>query len=202
MFISMPLVAAPAVNARARVSCPGQTKAGSCPVLEVSGAIDADTASLEPAFDVSVRPASLTRAEGTGNATLVAYNADGGVVVTFPFTAFGPYRIDVPLLPALAESIRVVRVVTASASAEERPTVHGDVSAETIAADDGNVIFAWNAQAFPRVRILSDGDPKPIYVSGTSTYEQVTLRTASRRVTVDFSDGVRSETRTFAVFGR
>jgi hypothetical protein len=202
MFISMPLVAAPAINARARAGCPGQTKAGTCPVLEVSGTIDAGTASLGPAFDLIVRPAALTRAETTGNATLVAYNADGGVVVTFPFTAFGPYRIDVPLLPALAQSVRVVRVVTASATAEERPTVHGDVNAEAIAPDDGNVIFAWNAQAFPSVRIESDGDAKPTYASGTSTYEQLTLKTAARRLTVDFSDGVRSETRTFAVFGR
>ena len=203
MFISMPLAANPAISARAHSTvCPEQTSAGDCPVLEVSGTIDPNTTSLDPAFDLVVHPTHLTRAEATGNATLVAYNADGQVVVSFPFTARGEYRLDVPLAPALAQSVRVVRVVTASASAEQRPTVHHDASAETIAADDRNVLFAWNARAFPSVRITSDANPKPTYASGVSTYEQLTVPTTSRRITVDFSDGVRSETRTFNVFGR
>ncbi len=204
MFISMPLAANPAISARAHTSvCPEQTVAGDCPVLEVSGTIDANTTSLDPAFSLNVHPAFLTRPEATGNATLVAYNADGQVLVNFPFTARGDYRLDVPLSPALAQTVRVVRVVTASASAEQRPSPrHGEPSAETISSDDRSVLFAWNARAFPSVRITSDANPKPMYATGVSTYQQLTVSTTSRRITVDFSDGVRSETRTFAVFGR
>ena len=204
MFISMPLAAVSAIGARAHANvCPEQTATGDCPVLEVSGTIDANTTTLDPAFDLNVRPTRLTRPEATGNATLVAYNADGQVLLNFPFTARGEYRLDVPLAPALAQSVRVVRVVTASASAEQRPTArHGEPTAETIAADDRNVLFAWNARAFPSVRITSDANSTPAYATGVSTYQQFTVSTTSRRITVDFSDGVRSETHTFIVFGR
>ena len=204
MFVSMPLAVNPAMSARAHANvCPEQTVTGDCPVLEVSGTIDASTATLDPAFDLIVHPSRLTRPEASGNATLVAYSADGQILVSFPFTTRGDFRLDIPFASSLAQSVRLVRVLTASASAEQRPTArHGDASAETIAADDRTVLFAWNARAFPSVRVTSDAASKPIYASGVSTYEQLTVPTTSRRITVDFSDGVRSETRIFTVFGR
>ena len=119
-----------------------------------------------------------------------------------PFFGRGTFRLDVPLSPAAEQAIHLIRVVAASANAERTATAHGEATAETIATDDRDIVFAWNARAFPAVRIATDTEPDTTYASGTGTYEQLTIATAAHRLTVDFSDGVRSTKRTFAVFGR
>ncbi len=107
-----------------------------------------------------------------------------------------------PLAPATREAIATLRVATSSGVGLRTGTAHGETDAETIATDDGNVVFAWNAQQFPGVRILPEGSTNATYASGLGTFEQVTVATAARALKVDFSDGVRSVERTFTVFGR
>lgn len=173
-----------------------------CPVIEVSGSIVGTNVTIDPAFDLLARPAAQSRPETDGNATLTAYNVAGQLLVTFPFSASGVYRVDVPLSPAIAESVHVLRVTTASASAERVATTHGEPSVETIAINDSNVVLAWNAQAFPALRITAEGEAGVAYVAGKGTYQQSSLHSKARRISIDFSDGVRSVKRTFAVFGR
>jgi len=212
MLLSSPPVTfaalAEIVHLRAAASCPEgptaiiATTVAFCPAVEVSGNIGPSNVTLDPAFDLLTRPAQLSRPEIGGNATLAAYNAEGQLLFSLPFSARGTYRLDVPLGAAAAQSIRRLRVVSGSASAERTAIVHAEPNAETIATDDRNVVFAWNAHVFPAVRISTDIDPETTYAAGAGTYEQLTLATAARRLSVDFSDGVRSTKRTFVVFGR
>lgn len=209
LLVSMPPAHVATVNVvRTRIgSCsesaaPATTTPAVCPVLEVSGSINATNVTIDPAFDLFVRPAQLSRAETAGTATLLAYNTLGQLLVSFPFSASGVYRLDVPLAPAVAQTIRLIRLVTASASAERVATIHGEPNIETVAIDENNIVLAWNAQDFPALRIVTEGESRVAYAAGSGTYQQVTLHTAAQHVSIDFSDGVRSVKRTFAVFGR
>ena len=211
MLLSSPPVifaAQEIVHVRASSACPDApvgviaTAAVLCPALDVSGSVGPTGVTIDPAFDLIVRPAELSRPEVAGNATLSAFNADGQLLFSLPFNARGPFHLDVPLNPAVAQSIRLIRVVSGTVNAQRAATVHGDANAETIATDDRNVVFAWNAHAFPAIRISTDAESEPTFASGAGTYEQLTLGTAARRLSVDFSDGVRSTKRVFSVFGR
>jgi hypothetical protein len=173
-----------------------------CPALEVSGTIDPDPATLDPAFDVVVPAARLARPEPDGNATLLGYNAAGQLVVNFRFSAHGSYSLDISLPPAAEESIRVLRVVTATGNATRTGTDHGEPTAEPISTDDSDIVFAWNAQIFPAIKIMPVGDPNTTEASGASSYNEVTVATKSHYLNVNFSDGVRSEIRSLEVFGR
>ncbi len=178
------------------------TAAPFCPALEVSGSVVPGAVTVDPAFDLVVRSTQLSHPEVGGNATISAFGADGVLLFSMPFAARGAYRLDLPLAPGAAQAIRLLRVASGPLKAERTATIHGEPNAETIATDDRDMVFAWNARAFPAVRIATDAEPDITYASGTGTYEQLTIPTTAHRLSVDFSDGVRSTKRTFAVFGR
>ena len=174
-----------------------------CPALDVTGKVDATGATLDPAFNLLVPSAQLTRSGREPNATLSGYNASGELVFSQKFTVDGPFHVDVPLGPARAQLVHELRLVTASATAQRSATAHGEPSAETVATGDRETLFAWDARAFPAIRVTAENDPNSTsYLSGTSTFEQATLGMSARRLIVDFSDGVRSVARRLSVLGR
>ena len=179
------------------------TNAPACPALEVTGKIDPAGVTLDPAFDFLVPPVALTHGARDGNASLSGYGPSGELLFTQVFAANGPFHIDVPLAPARAQLIRRLRLVTSAGNAERSATAHGEPSAETVVTGDRQVLFAWDARAFPAVRVTAENDPGvSSYLSGSSTFEQATIGMSARRLIVDFSDGVRSVARRVLVLGR
>lgn len=177
--------------------------APACPAVDVSGKVDATGVTLDPAFDILVPPASLTRTPRLGNATLSGYDVNGALLFTQSFTAEGPFHVDVPLAPARAQLVRHLRLVSAAGNAERSATVHGEPTAETVVTGDREILLAWDARQFPALRVTADNDPSAIsYLNGSSTFEQVTLGMSARRLFIDFSDGVRSVARGIKVLGR
>lgn len=177
--------------------------APACPAVDVSGKTDAAGVAVEPAFDILVPSASLTRTPRSGNATLSGYDANGALVFTQTFIAEGPFHVDVPLSPTRAQQVRRLRLVTSSGIAERSATAHGEPSAESVVTGDRQILLAWDAHQFPALRVTAENDQTSTsYLSGTSTFEQVTLGMTARRLLIDFSDGVRSVTRRFNVLGR
>ena len=174
-----------------------------CPALEVTGKVDATGATLDPAFNLLVPSAELARTVREPNATLSGYTSNGELVFTQSFAADGPFHVDVPLGPARAQLVHRLKLATGSATTERSATAHGEPSAETVATGDREILFAWDARAFPAIRVTADNDPTSTsYLNGSSTFEQATLGMSARRLIVDFSDGVRSVARRFAVLGR
>ena len=173
------------------------------PALEVAGRIDGTGVSLDPVYDVSVPPAELVRPAQDG-ALLTGYAADGRRIFAIAVAANGPFHIYVPLAPA---SQRVLARITLSNGAPGRPfaAANGpaDPAAEIISLDDHSVIVAWNASAFPEIRVRESPDGAPIATGdGSGTYEQISVDTRARRLYIEFSDGVRSTARAFSIFGR
>jgi len=138
-----------------------------------------------------------------GTATLVGYNRDGGTVFSFPFTANGPFRLVIPLLPQLAGSLTRL-TLTANGATFERTATPGDApSAEALASDEGHVIFIWDARQYPGIRISDARDGSPILsAQGTETFDQIGVNSAVASFIVSFSDGIHSVTRTVKVLGR
>ncbi len=181
------------------------THVASCSALEVNGTVAANRVTVEPAFDLLLPPEKLSQPNATGNAALEAYDGSNQLVFRFPFNARGEYRIDVPLAASVEQSIRRLRVINGSAYADRTASLHGDVSAETFPRYDHSVVLAWNALAFPAIRIATiaiDHNEDASYASGTESFQQIRLETTSPRLIIDFSDGVRSTRRIFTVFGR
>ena len=198
----------PAVSAPSRVACPAtpaaftqQPAARACPALEISGNIDATGVSLQPAFDVDVAPSELARPERT-DTVLAGYAADGHTIFAQSFTANGPFHLYVPLSRALAQSVQRLRLVSGAASADVTATVHREGSAETLSLDSEHYLIAWNAREFPSLRINAPNAAPLLLTGSTSTYEQRTIDSPARAVLLEFSDGVRSTSRTIRVFGR
>jgi hypothetical protein len=195
-------------HARAQAQCPAtplaaiETSAQNCAALEVSGRIDATGATLDPAFDVHVPAAELTRPV-PGSAALVGYGADGRALFSFPFIAAGAFKIHVALASPLASALTRL-VLTANGQSVERTAVSGDVpSAEAVATDDTTVVLAWNARSFPALRVATASQGALVgYATGSGTFEQTSFRTSARRLTVSFSDGIHSFDRTLSVMGR
>jgi len=212
MLAAMLLVALfgphPALASAPHVECPvipleaAATGAPRCAALEVSGSVNSAGVSLDPAFDVLVRPAELTRPE-PGPATLIGYARDGRVVFSVPFTADGRFRLNLALAPQLADSLTRL-TLTANGATFERVATPSEVpTAEALATDETHVLFAWNARAFPAVRIAPDsGGPTILSASGAATFEQTTFGSSARHFVVSFSDGVHSTDRMVTVFGR
>ena len=175
--------------------------ARACPALEISGSVDARGVTLDPVYDVSAMPADFTRpAEG---AVVTGYAADGRRLFAFPVGANGAFHAFVPLaLPAQQILARVV-LANGDTRSERVAVAHGEPEAEIVALDDGRAIVAWNAHAFPAIRVRESPDRAPIAAgAGTSTFEQMSVDTRVSRIYVEFSDGVRSVSRTYTIFGR
>jgi len=190
------------------VACPANPAAfttapaaRTCPAIELSGRVDANGVALDPAFDVDVAPAELAR-PGHGDAVVAGYAADGRALFAQSFSAAGSFHLYVPLSPALAQSVQRLELVSGDAKTDVVASSHREPEVESLSLDSGRYLIAWNAHEFPSVRV----DPPqgaPILLSGgTSTYEERTVEDASRRIVVEFSDGVRSITRAIRIFGR
>ncbi len=199
----------PALSSSLRGICPAAPGVAmtlplprSCPALEVSGRADAAGIALDPAFDVDVAPGQFASA-GRGDAVLEGYGADGRQIFAQPFTAGGPFHLYVPLSRSREQSLQRLRIVAEGTSAELAATQHGDPEAETLSVDNAHVLIAWDARAFPGLRVAPATGSAPVLVTrGSSTYEQRTFETTARSIVIDFSDGVRSTTRIMRVFGR
>jgi hypothetical protein len=177
--------------------------ATTCPALELSGVADATGASLDPAFDVSVPPAELVRPTPTAGGFLAGYAADGRRLFVLPIAANGAFHLYVPLATAAQQSLARLEVTTAGARAERIASAPAEATAEIISLDETKAIVAWNARAFPSIRVKESPERNAIAIgSGSSTYEQMSVDTRARIVYVEFSDGVRSTTRAFTIFGR
>jgi hypothetical protein len=200
--------ARPAIAAGVRTTCPSTPfevftpTARVCDALEVTGRIDDASVTLDPAFDTRATETELAR-PAPGSASLTGYNREGQAVFTFPFTANGAFRLVIPLAPQLSNSI-VRLTLTANAATFERTANAGDApSAEALASDDGHVIFIWNAQQYPGIRISNARDGSPILsTQGTESFDQIGVNTGAAKFIVSFSDGVHSVTRTVKVLGR
>ena len=177
--------------------------ATTCPALELSGVANATGASLDPAFDVSVPPAELVRPTPTAGGFLAGYAADGRRLFVLPIAANGAFHLYVPLATAAQQSLARLEVTTAGARAERVASAPAEATAEIISLDETKAIVAWNARAFPSIRVKESPERNAIAIgSGSSTYEQMSVDTRARIVYVEFSDGVRSTTRAFTIFGR
>jgi hypothetical protein len=179
------------------------TTATSCPALEISGRVDATGATLDPAFDVSAAPADLARI-ADGDAVLTGYAADGRTLFSLPVPARGAFHIYVPLGTAAQELVDRLTLSTETTFAERTSSPVADLAAEIISLSEQRVIVAWNAHAFPAIRVYErQGDRTPAGTgAGSSTFEQTTIDTRARRLYITFSNGVRSLTREFSIFGR
>jgi hypothetical protein len=196
---------APPIAATCPVSPEGAFVAGAttCPALEVSGFADATAASLDPAFDVSIPPVQFARPVQSAGALLAGYAADGRRLFTLPIVANGAFHLYVPLATTAQQTLARIEVTTPSARAARVAGVPADATAEIISLDEGKAIVAWNARAFPSIRVKESPERNAIAVgSGSSTYEQMSVDTRARIVYIEFSDGVRSTTHAFAIFGR
>jgi hypothetical protein len=177
--------------------------ATTCPALEVSGFAGGTGVSLDPAFDVSIAPAELARPTQNASAVLAGYAADGRRLFILPIAGNGAFHLYVPLAPAAQQILARIEVSTSGARAERIASAPADAVAEIISLDEGKAIVAWNARAFPSIRIKERTERPAIAVgSGSSTYEQMSVDTRARLVFIEFSDGVHSTTRAFAIFGR
>jgi hypothetical protein len=174
-----------------------------CPALDVSGRIDATGAAIDPAFETSAPVAELVRPAESGP-VLAGYAADGRQLFAVHVAASGPFHLYVPLATAAQDVLARLTLTDDRISAERTASKPvAEAEAEIISTSDERVIVAWNATAFPAIRVANGPEESPAaFGSGTSTYEQMTVDTRARRVYVTFSNGVRSVTRGFTIFGR
>ena len=150
-----------------------------------------------------VPPAELVRPTPTAGGFLAGYAADGRRLFVLPIAANGAFHLYVPLATAAQQSLARLEVTTAGARAERVANAPAEATAEIISLDETKAIVAWNARAFPSIRVKESPERNAIAIgSGSSTYEQMSVDTRARIVYVEFSDGVRSTTRAFTIFGR
>ncbi|MBD5656369.1 MAG: hypothetical protein IAI50_14485 [Candidatus Eremiobacteraeota bacterium] len=198
----------PAQPSPLHVACPATPAAytvvpaaRSCAALEVTGSIDASTATIDPAFNVDVAPAQLAHPE-RGEAVLAGYAADGHTIFVQTLNATGAFHLFIPLSPALAAGVQRLQVVSGTQSAEIVATSHKEPIAETLALDANHYLVAWNARQFPSIRVSAPNAVPLLLSGGTSTYEQRTIDSTARAIVLEFSDGVRSTSRPYRIFGR
>jgi hypothetical protein len=183
-----------------------------CPAIEITGHIDETGVGLEPAFNVLAAPSQFTpsskwmalanQVPPAALARLDGY-ADGKQLFEFAFVASGRFKLVLPLAPPLAAAMTRLTLTAGGASFELVAASPAVPVAEAIAIDDFRTLFAWNAQAFPAVRIAIDRRQEPIAIAaGSQTFQEIQLRTVAQRLVVSFSDGVHSVDRTVSVTGR
>lgn len=198
----------PALSPGIHVACPAGpdtsvvATARTCSALDVSGQIDANGAEIEPAFTTSVDPSELARF-GQGDALLSGYGADGRAIFVLPVQTNGPFHFFIPLAPQAIAALTRLTLVSGTASAERIAIAHGEPNPEVVSVDDGQLLIAWDAHAFPAIRVSTAAGAPPIASGdGTSTFEQLTISTPARRVYLQFSDGIHTFARMVNVFGR
>ena len=185
-----------------------------CDVLEVTGRIDPSAVTLDPAFNDRAPEREMAR-PAPGPATLVAYDKNGAVIFSFPFAAEGPFRLVLPVAPRYAEQIVRLTLSANGATFDRDSSGAGEVpfdrtaiplsgaTAEAVEADEGHIVFVWDAHEYPAVRIANAVGGAPIAtVSGLQTFQQIYISTKAVRLIVSFSDGVHSVTRAVEVTGR
>jgi hypothetical protein len=178
------------------------TTLAACPALEISGRIDPTGVVLDPAFDVVVPPAELARASDSG-ALLAGFTSDGRRLFVLPIAASGPFHLYVPLAPFALQAMARITLASPVGATERIATSPAEATAEIISIDDRRVIVAWDAVAFPAIRMAETPEGRPIaYGTGVATYEQTSVDTRARIVYLTFSNGVRSVARAFTIFGR
>jgi hypothetical protein len=200
--------ATPALVAQLHQACPATpidtsvTAERRCAAIEVSGHVDATGVALDPAFTVLAAPSLFARPV-PGRALLAGFTADGRELFEFPFQPNGAFTLVLPLVPQLAAALTSLTLTVDGGTYRRIATLHDAPSAEAISTDENHVVFAWNAQEFPGVRIVGDRSGEAIATfQGDETYQQVVIRTSERRFIVSFSDGIHSIDRTVTVFGR
>jgi hypothetical protein len=199
----------PVHSAAAGGACPGTpvatvtAAARRCPAVEISGRADATGLSLDPAFDVEIDPEALARPV-EGGALLTAFASDGRTIFALPIAASGAFHLYVPLATSAMDAIDRISLTNGDASVSRtRSASLQKTTAELISTDDDHVIVAWDARAFPAIRVKESPDRAPVGTgNGTSTFEQLTVNTRAHRLYIEFSDGVRSFTEAYAIFGR
>jgi hypothetical protein len=198
----------PAFSPAIRPPCPSgleitlSATARACPALEVSGKIDSGGAEIQPAFTAMVDPSDLAHF-GRGDAILTGLSADGRAIFVLPVQSGEAFHYFIPLAPQAAAALARLTLVSGSVSAERAVVPHGEPNAEVVSVDDGQLLIAWDAHAFPSIRIsTSPGGPPIAFGTGTSTFEQLTVATPARRIYIEYSDGVHSFKRAYNVFGR
>jgi hypothetical protein len=198
----------PAFTEPASATCPVApvatftTRALTCPALEVTGSVDQNGVAIDPAFDVSAEPAKLAR-PSDGMAVLAGFAADGHQLFALPFAATGAFHVYVPLATQAQQQLVRLTLTTDRGTAERTQSPASMPAAEIISLSEDRVIVAWNAAAYPTIRIAEGPEKPPLTAgAGSSTYEQVSVDTRARRLYVTFSDGVHSTTRGFTIFGR
>jgi len=173
-----------------------------CDVIEVTGRIDQSGVTLDPAFDGHAPQSDFARPV-PGSATLSGYDRAGALLFEFPFSAEGAFHLVLPLAATTAHELAHLTLSANGETAERYGTGAFEPSVETISTSDSNLVFIWNAHAFPGIRIESARDHSTILTSqGADSYEQVNVATSERSFIVSFSDGVRSIQRTVHVMGR
>jgi hypothetical protein len=172
-----------------------------CAALEVSGVVVDGNVSLGPAFDV-VAPSSAFARPVPGPAKLSGYDGEGRQLFDFTFDANGAFRLILPLAPQYAAALARLTLTAGNATYERTASSRAVPTAEAIATDESHVVFAWNAQEFPEVRIAEPSGALVLDAAGNETYQQVALHSNARRFVVSFSNGVQSVDRTVTVFGR
>jgi hypothetical protein len=178
------------------------TTARVCDALEVTGHVDPSGVSLDPAYDVRIAPSALTRPV-PGNAVLTGYTADGHTLFSVPFEAAGKFTLELALAPQPAAALNRLTLTANNATFERVATAVDVPTCEAFALDDAHVLFVWNADSFPAVRVsYREGEPAVYSFRGTTTWEQITIGTTARTFIASFSDGVRSIDRTVNVLAR
>jgi len=195
-----------AVTVAAQVSpTPLALRERTCSALEVAGRVAAGSLALDPSFQVRVKPEMLAHPVNPGApaAMLQGFGEDGSLLFAFALEPSASFHLYLPVDVRTLSQLAALRLGF-GATAIERTRAAGAVpEAEVIDADASHILVAWDGTRFPAVRILDAASGRVLgYGIGAGTYTQLTLETSAPRVTVEFSDGVRSAARTYPVFGR
>lgn len=208
MLTVLAMTPKPALSPALHIACPEGPEATivstarSCPALEVSGSIDADGVTLDPVFTTMVSPSELMRF-GHGDAMLSGFAADGRPIFVQPLVSGGPFHVYIPLEQPSEEALARLTLSFNGVVVERVAKPFVEPHAEAVSVDDGNVLFVWDAQRFPAIRISAVPLGPPIATgNGSSTFEELNVATTARRLFVEFSDGVRTYARIYNVFGR
>jgi Big-like domain-containing protein len=176
-------------------------------VLVVSGRIDGDGISLNPAFPAHAPPTPVA----PGPYTLEALDGSGRIIASTSFASStidhaapgtGDFAVALPIAPAERSAIVVLRVSSRFGGAELRraalqPSLIAplrDLRPARIAAD--RVELRWDAARWPGLMVR---DPETGDVIGIGTSGRLVVATERRTLHVVLSDGIGGEDRTIEV---
>jgi hypothetical protein len=175
-----------------------------CAALEISGRIDRTSPTLDPAFEVAVAPSRLpANAPIAPDALIQGFDSQGRQLFAQPINASGDFHTYVALGAEATRDLARLRLTVGNAVVERVAAMHGEPAIEAVSVDDSRVLLAWNGTLFPALRVHESANGPLIGVGkGASTYDEITVATTSSRLTLEFSDGIHTYTRTIQVFGR